>query len=55
VRLVVASGEPPWVPGTILEAHWHVALEVVSGEPPWEPGRRLVATMNEPDDTEAGE
>jgi hypothetical protein len=53
LRLVVTQGEPPWLPGTVLEAQWLIPLEVVSGEPPWEPGQRLVAMMDEPQKPEA--
>jgi len=48
-RMVVVSGEPPWVPGTVLEVRWTVPMTVVMGEPPWEVGRRLTATLNEPE------
>jgi len=49
--MVVVSGEPPWLPGTVFEVCWTLPLVVVAGEPPWEVGRRLMATMNEPSGT----
>jgi len=48
MKLTVVSGEGPWEPGAIFDAHWHLQLRVVSGEPPWEPGRELVATLDNP-------
>ena len=52
MRLTVASGEPPWAPGQIFEARWHVTLEVVAAEPPWKVGQRFTATLEEPPDKE---
>lgn len=51
VKLTVTQGEPPWEPGEVFEANFPVQLEVVIGEPPWEVGRKLVATLDQPEES----